>query len=124
MAEKVPGPPIIDPSIKGLKRWQLERQLADNYYNRGSRYPPFSIEPLPYSVQRTSRKMTDEERFLRRQWLKDQILAPDEPLGEARPYNAIRRLYRAPWDAIEKSLRGVMVKLSIRIQSQESDVSW
>lgn len=115
MAEKVPGPPVIDSSLQGLKRWQLERQLLQHYHHRGSRYPPFSIEPVPYVVQRTSRLMTDEERFLRKQWLKDQILAADEPrfVPEAHPNNRIRTFYKRPWNAIEGYLaKNVMNRFS------------
>ena len=52
--------------------------------------------------------MTAEERAWRAQWLKDQILEPDEPripegYYEAR-YNPIRRFYRAPMDKLERAL--------------------
>ncbi|XP_051159758.1 uncharacterized protein LOC127280647 [Leptopilina boulardi] len=52
--------------------------------------------------------MTPEERAWRAQWLKDQILEPDEPkmpVGyyQAR-YNPIRRFYRFPMDKVERFL--------------------
>ncbi|XP_012276085.1 NADH dehydrogenase [ubiquinone] 1 beta subcomplex subunit 6 [Orussus abietinus] len=54
--------------------------------------------------------MTDEERAWRAQWLKDQVLAPEEPIVpkgyyEAR-YNPIRRFYRAPLEKLQQSLVG------------------
>jgi len=110
MAEKVPGPPVIDSSLEGLKRWQIERQIYQNFFNRGSRYPPFSIEPLPYPTDRTGRAMTDEERFLRKQWLKDQVLAADEPrnVPELNKVNNFRKLYKIPLNAMEGALATVM----------------
>ncbi|RZB54421.1 NDUF B6 domain containing protein [Asbolus verrucosus] len=56
--------------------------------------------------------MTDEERAFRKQWLKDQHLAPNEP----RPvpemykalYNPIRRAYRFPLDQLAKILTPVL----------------
>jgi len=68
----------------------------------------FPIEG-PFKNERTRiAGMTDADRAYRRQWLKDQILAENEPrtvpgFYEAR-YNPIRRFYRKPLDTIFKGL--------------------
>lgn len=51
--------------------------------------------------------MTAEERALRKQWVQDQILSPNEPrnVPEATPKNIIRRIYRYPWDKIYAGLK-------------------
>ncbi|KAG7203192.1 hypothetical protein KM043_010299 [Ampulex compressa] len=56
--------------------------------------------------------MTDEERQWRAQWLKDQILAPDEPIVPPNYYkerfNPIRRFYRAPLNALERMITPIV----------------
>ena len=56
--------------------------------------------------------MTDEERAFRKQWLKDQILQPNEPKEVpelyTELYNPIRRFYRAPLDAFGRALVPVL----------------
>ncbi|XP_063995118.1 NADH dehydrogenase [ubiquinone] 1 beta subcomplex subunit 6 [Diachasmimorpha longicaudata] len=53
--------------------------------------------------------MTPAERAWRAQWLKDQILAPDEPKVNPeyyrQRYNPLRRFYRAPLNVLENALR-------------------
>ncbi|XP_053617845.1 uncharacterized protein ND-B17 [Plodia interpunctella] len=52
--------------------------------------------------------MTDAERSWRKQWLKDQVLAPHEPVHVEEYYreltNPIRRFYRKPLDVIFNAL--------------------
>ncbi|XP_075975484.1 NADH dehydrogenase (ubiquinone) B17 subunit [Anticarsia gemmatalis] len=52
--------------------------------------------------------MSDAERAWRKQWLKDQILAPNEPVHVEEYWrertNPIRRIYRAPLDKIFSAL--------------------
>lgn len=59
--------------------------------------------------------MTDAERAWRKQWLKDQILAPNEPVYVAEYWkertNPIRRFYRKPLDAVFTKLIPVLVRL-------------
>ncbi|XP_053976520.1 uncharacterized protein LOC128875168 [Hylaeus volcanicus] len=56
--------------------------------------------------------MTDEERAWRARYLKSQILAPEEPIVPEgyykEAYNPIRRFYRAPLNAVEKALSGLV----------------
>ncbi|XP_063607510.1 uncharacterized protein LOC134782094 [Penaeus indicus] len=72
----------------------------------------FPIEG-PFKNERTRiAGMTDADRAYRKQWLKDQILSPNEPRAvpgfyEAR-YNPIRRFYRWPLDTLFKPLVSVM----------------
>lgn len=59
------------------------------------------------------RGMTDEERAWRKQYLKDQILSPNEP-REVPQYwkertNIIRRFYQFPLATVEKILSPVIV---------------
>jgi NADH dehydrogenase (ubiquinone) 1 beta subcomplex subunit 6 len=89
-----------------------EKLMKLHEERRGSKFPPFSIEPLPRERSRLSTLMTDEMRTLRKQWILDQHLAPNEPVHvpEAKPLNPIRRFYRAPADFIfMKALKPVLV---------------
>ncbi|EFA10794.1 uncharacterized protein ND-B17 [Tribolium castaneum] len=73
---------------------------------------PMSIAGRFNSERERLLGMTDEERAFRKQWLKDQELAPSEP----RPvpemykatYNPIRRAYRWPLDQLAKVLLPVL----------------
>ena len=91
--------------------WKREQKLIQYDSFRGSKYPPFNIEHLPHERQRLSTPMTAEDRVLRKQWLHDQHLSPNEPVNvpELKPRNFIRRLYGKPWDALFKVLRPVIV---------------
>lgn len=59
--------------------------------------------------------MTDSERAWRKQWLKDQILAPNEPVNVPEYWkertNPLRRLYRAPLDIVFTKLIPLLVRL-------------
>lgn len=59
--------------------------------------------------------MTPAERAWRKQWLKDQILAPNEPVHVEEYWrertNPIRRLYRFPLDSIYSNLQPMLVRL-------------
>jgi len=45
--------------------------------------------------------MTPEQRALRKQWVKDQILHHEpRQIAELQPYNVFRRIYRAPADIL------------------------
>ncbi|KOB64645.1 putative lethal 2 35di [Operophtera brumata] len=56
--------------------------------------------------------MTDAERSWRKQWLKDQVLAPNEPVYVEEYWkertNAIRRFYRKPLDILFTKLSPVL----------------
>ncbi|XP_038208017.1 NADH dehydrogenase [ubiquinone] 1 beta subcomplex subunit 6-like [Zerene cesonia] len=56
--------------------------------------------------------MTDAERQWRKQWLKDQILAPNEPVHVEEYWkeriNPIRRFYRKPLDSLYEKLTPVL----------------
>jgi len=96
-----------------LEEQQLrEKKLLRHYEWHGNKLPPFSIEPMPHERQRLEGAgMTAEDRALRRQWLKDQELSPNEPryIPEAFPKNPFRRFYGAPWDALFKALKPFLV---------------
>lgn len=57
--------------------------------------------------------MSPEERAWRKQWLKDQVLSPNEPRYihelEKEYYNPIRRLYRAPLNIAARALSPLIV---------------
>ena len=74
----------------------------------------FNIQSHATAESRTFFKMTDEERALRKQWVIDQRLGPNEPrdnpelLAAAYPKNMFRRSWHYPFNQIgalvEKSL--------------------
>uniref|UniRef100_R4G4E8 Putative nadh:ubiquinone oxidoreductase n=1 Tax=Rhodnius prolixus TaxID=13249 RepID=R4G4E8_RHOPR len=74
----------------------------------------FSIQGRLYRERERLAGMTDKERAWRRQWIRDQHLAPDEPrfVPEMHKelYNPIRRAYWKPLDAIFKALEPVLGK--------------
>ena len=87
-------------------------KMMQHFEWRGAKYPPFSIEPMAHERQRLDGKgMTATDRVLRKQWLQDQVLAPEEPLyiKELYKQNPIRRVISAPWNAVFKTLQPVMV---------------
>lgn len=57
--------------------------------------------------------MSAEERSWRAQWLKDQHLAPNEPVAvpeyKRALENPIRRIYKAPLDGLYKALCPILV---------------
>ena len=109
MADTRTGPPSVHP-IKE-KQWQFQKRMEDHYHKRGSRYLPFSIEPMPHERQRLIKPMTAEERALRKQWVQDQVLSPNEPrnVPEVKPMNGFRKFYRKPWDKIFEVMRPIVV---------------
>ncbi|XP_046550272.1 uncharacterized protein LOC124260067 [Haliotis rubra] len=93
------------------KAWQKDLRLKRHNFYKGSQYPPFSIEPLPYDRQRLSGDgMSESDRALRRQWVKDQELSPREPriIEEIKPKNVFKRMYNAPWNAVFGALKPIM----------------
>lgn len=119
MADSRTGPPSVHP-IKE-KQWQFQKRMEDHYYKRGSRFLPFSIEPLPNERQRLIKPMTAEERALRKQWVQDQVLSPNEPrnIPEVYPKNVIRKFYRYPWDKIYEALKPLLVSFDIFKRKKE-----
>lgn len=59
--------------------------------------------------------MSDAERAWRKQWLKDQVLAANEPVHVEEYWkeriNPIRRFYRKPLDVLFNKLSPVLVRL-------------
>ncbi|KAK7100926.1 uncharacterized protein [Littorina saxatilis] len=103
MADEKPCPDAFVPE----KKWQIEQRWVKQDYYRGSQYPPFSVEPVPYERQRLAGAgMSAEDRALRRQWIKDQQLSPNEPryVKELTPRNAFRRVYMGLADSIFSKL--------------------
>merc|ERR1712226_519816 len=98
--EKPPYDPIpkIVERQPGEKRWQFESRMQEHQLKKGSRYVAMNIEPLVWERQRLATPMTAEDRFLRKQWLKDQVLAPDEPrfIAASSPKNVFRRFFAVP----------------------------
>lgn len=75
------------------------------------------VKPMPIAGRFVSERerllgMTDEERAFRKQFLKDQILSPNEPRKVPEMYkvlyNPIRRFYRWPLDKVEASLEPIV----------------
>lgn len=75
------------------------------------------VKPFPIAGRYVSERerllgMTDSERAWRAQYLKDQILSPNEPRFVPELYketmNPIRRFYRAPLDAVHRILTPVL----------------
>lgn len=116
------GPTYEEIDAEAIKKFN-ERQKANlerdaklnrQYEWRGSKVQPMRIEPFPYERQRMD-GMTDADRALRKQWLQDQHLAPNEPryVPELYPKNPIRRLLGAPWDIFFKAVRPVIVSADL-----------
>ncbi|KAK6188704.1 hypothetical protein SNE40_004831 [Patella caerulea] len=92
----------------GEREWQKQLRLQKEAGYRGSRYPRFSIEPVPYERNRLAGAgMTDEVRALRRQWVKDQLLSPNEPVHvpALQQKNIFRRTLAKPWDIIFRAVK-------------------
>ncbi|GBM42535.1 hypothetical protein AVEN_3342-1 [Araneus ventricosus] len=77
---------------------------------------PLSIRGLFEDERlRLSEEFTDEERAWRKQWLKDQVLSPNEPRPESEEWirevrNPIRRFLSKPWQLLESSITPVIGK--------------
>lgn len=69
---------------------------------------PMTIEGRMASERERLFGMSDAERAWRAQWLKDQVLTPDEPIVPKgyykERYNPLRRFYRYPMDCVESAL--------------------
>jgi len=90
----------VDPVME--KPWQRKRRIELYEYYRKSKLPPLRIEPMWHDRQRLANGgMTDEDRALRRQWLRDQELKyPKREIPELQPKNIFKRIWRAPWDLL------------------------
>lgn len=108
-AFRVPAPPDVELPHDHERIFEYERRILEGHYRRGSRYYPFNIEPKPYERQRLATPMTDEDRFLRKQWFEDQKLAKDYRHVPVKQYNIFRRIYRLPWDFIEGAMAKAIV---------------
>ncbi|BFY99761.1 hypothetical protein BsWGS_02801 [Bradybaena similaris] len=86
----------IDPVME--KPWQRAQRFQQYDLYRKSAYPPMQLEPMPFERNRLSNGgMTPEQRALRKQWAKDQILHHEARyIPEVQPYNIFRRIYRWP----------------------------
>lgn len=76
---------------------------------------PITIAGRVASERERCLGMSDAERAWRKQWLKDQVLASNEPVYVEEYWkertNPIRRFYRKPLDVLFKSLMPVLVRL-------------
>ncbi|VEL37829.1 unnamed protein product [Protopolystoma xenopodis] len=82
---------------------------SEAFTKKGSNSYPFNIEPFGPERDRLALPFTDEDRALRKQWLKDQVLSEREPVyvPEYSRVNIFRRLYRMPYDALANVVRPV-----------------
>ena len=104
----------IEKFNQGLKQTlDREEKMIRHQIWRGSKLPPFSIEHMPHERERLHVPMTDEDRRLRKQWLDDQKLAPNEPrfIPELYPQNIFRRAFAKPWDITFNALKPILVSL-------------
>ncbi|OWF39091.1 uncharacterized protein LOC110465487 [Mizuhopecten yessoensis] len=89
---------------KGEKTWQYERRIQQESINAKSQYPPLNIEPFRYVRERLygedGRGMTPEHREMRARWVRDQQLAPEEPIYVPPPRNIFRRVFGKPWEVV------------------------
>lgn len=74
---------------------------------------PMSIAGRMVRERERLQGMSEEERAWRAQWLKDQVLAPDEPVVPPNyyyeRYNILRRIYMAPLNKVEAVLEKPLV---------------
>ena len=77
----------------------------------------FSIEPMESEWARVAKPMTDEERFLRRQFLQDQKISPNEPrfVQEANPRWFMRRAWHNFFNNISKPVEKLTVNFLLFI---------
>lgn len=102
---------LDDAIIEMQKKLYREECIKEARIKRGGKFYPFNIEPMPTERERLIKKMTDEERALRKQWLEDQKLSPREPVSvpEFTRKNIFRRAYAGFFDGIAGVFRPVLV---------------
>ncbi|ESN98138.1 hypothetical protein HELRODRAFT_185877 [Helobdella robusta] len=101
----------IEKFNKKLKEsFDREAKMQRHHLWRGNKIVPFNIEHMPFPRQRLAEPMTAEDRFLRKQWLADQVLSPNEPrfIPELYPRNAFRRFFGKPWDVFFDVLKPII----------------
>ena len=121
MADKKTTNPLKSPAekdIDAIRRFNVLQKasmenaarLNKHYEWRGNKMPPMSIEPFPFEAMRLRGGMSAADRALRKQWVHDQLLAPNEPrfVPDLYPRNPIRRLLGAPWEALFNVLKPVV----------------
>ncbi|VDO11636.1 unnamed protein product [Rodentolepis nana] len=101
---------LDDAIIEMQKKLYKEECMKEARIKRGGKFYPFSIEPLPTERERLIKKMTDEERALRKQWLEDQKLSPREPVHvpEFTRKNIFRRAHSKFFDGIAGVFRPIL----------------
>ncbi|KAF5394936.1 hypothetical protein PHET_09376 [Paragonimus heterotremus] len=106
--------PSIDPEVLELqKKLYKEQLIRQATLKRGSKFYPINIEPFALERDRLALPFTDQDRAMRKQWLKDQALSDREPVDipEWTRVNIFRRVYRKPFDAITNLVRPILVRL-------------
>ncbi|XP_005107478.1 uncharacterized protein LOC101858890 [Aplysia californica] len=90
----------VDPVME--KPWQRAKRFQKYDFFRKSAFPPMQIEPFQDERARLAGEgMTPEQRALRKQWVKDQILHHEpRSVPQLQPYNIFRRIYRFPADVL------------------------
>lgn len=118
---------LIDPEVLELQKKLYKEQLIKNAnFKRGSKYYPVNIEPFALERDRLALPFTDKDRALRKQWLQDQVLSPREPVNvpEWTRVNIFRRVYRKPYDALEKALKPLIVICTHAYFFLGSSIQW
>lgn len=100
------------PILKAHATLYRKALMMKHQVTSGSLYTPLNIEPqyqerLRLDASLGSAPMNDQQRSLRRQWVEDQWLAPDEPRYVPALYktNIFTRMFQHPWDWIAWRLR-------------------
>ncbi|CAF2809059.1 unnamed protein product [Rotaria sp. Silwood2] len=100
--------------MAGHSSWEEQRYLYP--HDIRDKYPiwerEFNIEPFKYERARLPFRLTNEERLWRKQWLQDQVLAPNEPkfipnLDKIHK-NPVRYRWMVFWDGLFNRLRPVV----------------
>jgi len=104
--------------MTGHSSWEEQRYLYP--HDIRDKFPvwerDFNIEPFKFERARLPFRMTNEERLWRKQWLQDQVLAPDEPKYVPNLHkihkNPIRYRWMVFWDGLFNKLRPALVDFS------------
>ncbi|ESO94503.1 hypothetical protein LOTGIDRAFT_232340 [Lottia gigantea] len=98
------------------KPWHKQLALKRAQTNRGSFYPPMSIEPLPHMRSRLGGQgMSTEERVLRRQWIQAQYLAPNEPnYGPYEKLHFRKNIFRRPLTGVWENFCNFLISVTNR----------